>query len=138
MTRQEAEKDWYSTPWRGDRKGKPAQPALSLPDAGGLDTRRRIASQGNVTIIHLTTDRIHVVAELFTFRVPIDPHWRVTLATMKRCEQCGGRLPWAMRNGGPAMIYCSNACRQKAYRARGGRASGTTGAERWRRGERPR
>jgi hypothetical protein len=26
------------------------------------------------------------------------------------------------------MIFCSPACRQKAYRARGGQASGTTGA----------
>jgi hypothetical protein len=28
------------------------------------------------------------------------------------------------------MQYCSQACRQKAYRQRGGRASGTTGAQR--------
>jgi hypothetical protein len=28
------------------------------------------------------------------------------------------------------MQYCSHACRQKAYRKRGGRTSGTTGAQR--------
>jgi len=28
------------------------------------------------------------------------------------------------------MTFCSLACRQKAYRARGGHASGTTGAQR--------
>ncbi len=30
------------------------------------------------------------------------------------------------------MIYCSPACRQKAYRERGGQPSGTTGAQRHR------
>jgi len=46
-----------------------------------------------------------------------------------RCEQCGQRLPRPLPTGRP-MSYCSPACRQKAYRARGGQTSGTTGAQR--------
>lgn len=33
----------------------------------------------------------------------------------RQCEQCGGRLPLTLRAGAQ---FCSNACRQKSYRAR--------------------
>ncbi|MCY7289414.1 MAG: hypothetical protein LH624_14505 [Cryobacterium sp.] len=46
------------------------------------------------------------------------------------CEQCGSRLPRPLPGSGRRMIFCSPACRQKAYRVRGGQASGTTGAQR--------
>ena len=52
-----------------------------------------------------------------------------------KCDRGCGR-PAAKaegRSAGRPMAYCSPACRQRAYRARGGRASGTTGAERQRR-----
>ncbi len=49
------------------------------------------------------------------------------------CEQCGDQLPRPIAGTGRRMIFCSPACRQKAYRARGGNASGTTGAQRRRR-----
>jgi len=52
---------------------------------------------------------------------------------MRECAGCGQRLPRPLPGSGRPMIYCSPACRQRAYRARGGRASGTTGAERRRR-----
>jgi len=47
------------------------------------------------------------------------------------CQQCGQRLPRPHPTGRP-MSYCSPACRQKAYRARGGQTSGTTGEQRHR------
>jgi hypothetical protein len=49
------------------------------------------------------------------------------------CAECGQRLPRAIPGAGRPLAYCSAACRQRAYRRRGGRASGTTGAERRRR-----
>ncbi|HEX9543187.1 MAG TPA: hypothetical protein VGA04_34145 [Streptosporangiaceae bacterium] len=49
---------------------------------------------------------------------------------MRECAQCGQRLARPYSAEGRLATYCSPACRQKAYRARGGRASGTTGAER--------
>jgi hypothetical protein len=52
---------------------------------------------------------------------------------VRRCEECGGRLPRAYSSQGRPRVYCSGACRQRAYRRRGGVASGTTGAERRRR-----
>jgi len=48
------------------------------------------------------------------------------------CAQCGARLPLPLPGPGRLPVYCTHACRQKAYRARGGRASGTTGAHRHR------
>jgi len=48
--------------------------------------------------------------------------------------QCGARLPRALPGAGRLLVYCSAACKQKAYRGRGGRASGTTGAQRRRAG----
>lgn len=54
------------------------------------------------------------------------------VSIVRRCEGCGGRLPRTAVTGRPA-VYCSSACRQRAYRQRGGRASGTPGAERARR-----
>jgi hypothetical protein len=45
------------------------------------------------------------------------------------CEQCGAQLPRSQVTG-RRRDFCSDACRQANYRARGGRASGTTGAER--------
>jgi len=56
---------------------------------------------------------------------------------MGECAQCGARLPRPLPGLGRLLVYCSAACRQKAYRGRGGRASGTTGAQR-RRAARPR
>jgi len=49
---------------------------------------------------------------------------------MRECAECGQRLPRPLPGAGRLMTYCSPACRQRAYRARGGRASGTTGAQR--------
>ena len=50
------------------------------------------------------------------------------------CEECGDRLPRPMPGAGRLARYCpGGACRQRAYRRRGGRASGTTGAQRARR-----
>lgn len=40
------------------------------------------------------------------------------------CEQCGSPIR-QLDDPGRRRAYCSNACRQRAYRARGGRASGT-------------
>ncbi len=40
------------------------------------------------------------------------------------------RYPAVLTTAGRRMIFCSAACRQKAYRARGGHALGTTGAQR--------
>ena len=40
------------------------------------------------------------------------------------------RCPRPLAGPGRRQQYCSHACRQKAYRQRGGRASGTTGAQR--------
>jgi len=37
----------------------------------------------------------------------------------------------------PGAVYCTPACRQKAYRTRGGRTSGTTGAQRHRQAHQP-
>jgi hypothetical protein len=51
--------------------------------------------------------------------------------TRRQCGQCGQTLPRPLPTG-RSMQYCSHACRQKAYRQRGGRASGTTGAQRHR------
>ena len=66
-------------------------------------------------------------------RSPDLPAWRVTISGMRECAGCGQRLPRPLPGAGRPMAYCSPACRQRAYRARGGRASGTTGAERRRR-----
>jgi len=52
---------------------------------------------------------------------------------VRKCAECGQRLPRPYSDEGRPATYCSPACRQKAYRSRGGRASGTTGAERRRR-----
>ena len=49
---------------------------------------------------------------------------------MGECAQRGGRLPRALPGACRLPVYCSAACKQKAYRGRGGRASGTTGAQR--------
>jgi len=49
---------------------------------------------------------------------------------MGECAQCGARLPRPLPGAGRLLVYCSSACKQKAYRARGGRTSGTTGAQR--------
>lgn len=49
---------------------------------------------------------------------------------MSMCGQCGATLPRPLPGAGRRMTFCSPACRQKAYRARGGHASGTTGAQR--------
>jgi hypothetical protein len=58
---------------------------------------------------------------------------------VRTCGECGQRLPRAYSDAGRPRVYCSDACRQRAYRRRGGVASGTTGAERRRRErERPR
>jgi len=57
---------------------------------------------------------------------------------MRRCAECGGRLLRALPGAGRVRVYCSPACRQRSYRRRGGRASGTTGAERGRRALRDR
>jgi hypothetical protein len=48
----------------------------------------------------------------------------------RRCDQCNQPLPRPLAGPGRRQQYCSHACRQKAYRQRGGRASGTTGAQR--------
>ena len=48
----------------------------------------------------------------------------------RRCAECGQRLPRPFPGPGRLQQYCTPACRQKAYRRRGGRASGTTGAHR--------
>lgn len=50
----------------------------------------------------------------------------------RRCEACGARLPRSTDNRGRERAYCNAACKQRAYRARGGRASGTTGGQRYR------
>lgn len=54
----------------------------------------------------------------------------VILMISRPCEQCGRGLPRSWTNEGRPRIYCSAACRQRAYRARGGRASGTSGGAR--------
>ena len=48
----------------------------------------------------------------------------------RQCDQCDQPLPRPLAGPGRYQQYCSRACRQKAYRQRGGRASGTTGAQR--------
>jgi hypothetical protein len=58
------------------------------------------------------------------------PWWRVTIFGVRECAECGQRLPRALPGAGRPLVCCSPACRQRAYRRRGGRASGTTGAER--------
>jgi hypothetical protein len=50
----------------------------------------------------------------------------------RNCAECGQRLPRPIPGPGRTQQYCNHACRQKAYRRRGGRASGTTGAQRHR------
>ncbi len=57
---------------------------------------------------------------------------RYAIDVATTCAQCGGRLPRPLPGPGRLPVYCTPACRQKAYRARGGRASGTTGAQRHR------
>jgi len=49
---------------------------------------------------------------------------------VRECAECGLRLPRALSGAGRPLAYCSPACRQRAYRRRGGRSSGTTGAAR--------
>jgi len=49
---------------------------------------------------------------------------------VRECAECGLRLPRALPGAGRPLAYCSPACRQRAYRRRGGRSSGTTGAAR--------
>ena len=46
------------------------------------------------------------------------------------CEQCGASLLRPAPGSGRRIIFCSAACRQKAYRARGGQQSAATGAQR--------
>lgn len=53
-----------------------------------------------------------------------------------RCLECGEKLIRNASGPGRPAVFCSAACRQRAYRRRGGRASGTTGAERRRRARR--
>lgn len=65
--------------------------------------------------------------------VKISRAWRVTLYGVMTCEECGGELPEPYSALGRPRLFCSDACRQRAYRGRGGVASGTTGAERRRR-----
>jgi hypothetical protein len=50
--------------------------------------------------------------------------------TYRQCTECGQRLPRSLPGPGRLQQYCTPACRQKAYRRRGGQASGTTGAQR--------
>jgi hypothetical protein len=52
---------------------------------------------------------------------------------MRECTGCGQALPRTLPGPGRLAEYCSAACKQRAYRKRGGRASGTTGAQRRRR-----
>ena len=52
---------------------------------------------------------------------------------MRACAECGQRLPRALPGAGRLQMYCTPACKQRAYRRRGGQASGTTGAQRTRR-----
>jgi len=57
--------------------------------------------------------------------------WRVTLCGVPAtCAQCSAQLPRPLPGPGRLPVYCTPACRQKAYRTRGGQASGTTGAQR--------
>jgi hypothetical protein len=49
---------------------------------------------------------------------------------MRACAECGQRLPRALPGAGRLLVYCTPACKQRAYRRRGGTASGTTGAQR--------
>jgi len=56
--------------------------------------------------------------------------WARYVIGVSTCEQCGIQLSRPLPGAGRRMIFCSAACRQKAYRARGGHASGTTGAQR--------
>jgi len=59
--------------------------------------------------------------------------WRVTLCGVPAtCAQCSAQLPRPLPGPGRLPVYCTPACRQKAYRTRGGQASGTTGAHRHR------
>ncbi len=63
----------------------------------------------------------------------LPPVARYDMGMIRReCPQCGNQMPRTLDRG-RILVYCTNACRQKAYRARGGQASGTTGAERARR-----
>ena len=72
-------------------------------------------------------------------RVGAGPHllgifsWRVTIFSVRDCAECGQQLPRSLPGAGRPLAYCSPACRQRAYRGRGGQGSGTTGAERRRR-----
>ena len=54
---------------------------------------------------------------------------RYVMPMVRTCEECGARLPRPAASGRLAR-FCSGACRRRADRARGGRASGTTGAQR--------
>jgi hypothetical protein len=47
---------------------------------------------------------------------------------MRACVECGQRLPRPLPGAGRLQVYCSAACKQRAYRGRGRRASGTSGA----------
>ena len=93
---------------------QPRHPARPDRAAGGPpdDAQRR----------RMTTDRI--VA-------------RYAMGVPATCTQCGGRLPRSLPGPGRLPVYCTPSCRQKAYRARGGRASGTTGAQRHRQAHQP-
>ncbi len=57
---------------------------------------------------------------------------RYAIGVATTCAQCGARLPRPLPGPGRLPLYCTPACRQKAYRTRGGRTSGTTGAHRHR------
>jgi len=59
------------------------------------------------------------------------------LSVPTTCAQCSARLPRPLPGPGRLPVYCTPACRQKAYRTRGGRASGTTGAQRHRQAHQP-
>ncbi len=61
---------------------------------------------------------------------------RYAIGVPSTCAQCGVRLPRPLPGPGRLPVYCTPACRQKAYRTRGGRASGTTGAQRARHAKR--
>jgi hypothetical protein len=104
--------------------GAPHQPIpRELTRAGSISVRPRPSG--------LLTD-LSVASDAGALRYW--PSWgRVTILAVPKCEECGGRLPRAYSSQGRPRVYCSDACRQRAYRRRGGVASGTTGAERRRR-----
>jgi len=49
---------------------------------------------------------------------------------MRACAECGQRKSRALPGAGRPPVYCTPACKQRAYRRRRGTASGTTGAQR--------